>query len=334
MLTVTSASASKSALLLSPCLSWAVEGAREYRDENADTTKRDKGSLFHKGMDIYYRGGYNARSKIVANDRVCGDSQVLEWVNVAQTWSIGHLEPRCVKIRSEVYVATNFATGSVHTDNRVHDRKYPKKPGFLPGTADLVCVLADGGLLVADWKTGSGTGADKQLLSLAVGLQQTFKRPDGGLRPVTLMVLYAGDTDDGCVHPVEWAVTDSDLQAHQHAMAGRLALINAATQPVVGIHCTQLYCPHLAYCKGVGEIMSDMAQKSLPVVQNLHTITDQPISDEEAGYTMERIYAAKRQYEYLMSGIKKYIDGGGRAVSGEFEYKKTTTGFRWVKNGK
>lgn len=329
-----SASASKSALLLSGCLTWAAPGAAEYRDENADTTKRDKGSLFHKGMDIYYSGGCNPHSEVMANAAVSHDSQVLEWVNVAQIWSIDHLEPRCESIHSEVYVGFHFGEGLVHTDRTVLNRKYPKQPGFLPGTADLVCVLSDGGLLVADWKTGGGAGADKQLLTLAVGLREVYRTPAGDLRPVTLSVLYAGDTDDGAVHPVEWTVTESDLQAHRHAMAERMALLDEVTRhldPVVGIHCTQLYCPHLAYCKGIGDVVTDLAHRSLPIAPSLNTITDQPISDEEAGYTMERIYAAKRQYEYLMSGIKKYIDGGGRAVAGDFEYKKTTTGFRWVK---
>ncbi len=326
-----SASASKSALLLSGCLTWALPGAAEYRDENADTTKRDKGSLFHKGMDLYYAKGRKPASELEAYAEVCSNEQVLGWVQTAVAWSIDHLEPRCESIYSEVYVGFNFSTGEVHTDKRVRNRKYPKKPGFLPGTADLVCVLQDGSLLIADWKTGGGTGADKQLLSLACGLREVYRTSSGDLRPVLLSVLYAGDTDDGCVHPVEWAVTDSDLRAHQHAMAERLANIDVLRSPVVGIHCTQLYCQHLAYCKGVGEIVADLAHKSLPVVQSVHSITDQPISDEEAGYTMERIYAAKRQYEYLMSGIKKYIDGGGRAIAGEHEYKKTTTGFRWVK---
>lgn len=332
-----SVSASKSALVLSPCLHWASDSAREYDDELSNHEKRDKGTMFHAGMDGHYSGG----------DSRVRDLEVQLWVDAAVQWSETFLEPRCEKILSEVYVGYNFKSGYVHTDPTVHDRKYPKMRGFVPGTADLVCILKTGELLVADWKTGSGTGVEAQLLTLACGLRKVYLQPDGSIRTILLAALYAGETSDRCVHPVEWAVSESDLLAHEHAMAERLARVNKPNEPVVGIHCSQLYCPHLAYCAGIGAIVADMAEspkgaKGAPngllrpeaLVKGKperYQMTDMPISDEEAGFTMERAYAAKRQYEYLMAGIKRYVNGGGRAVAGDFEYKQTTTGFRWVK---
>ncbi len=319
-------SASKSALLLSPCLRWTGPDAREYREENTDTSKRDKGTAFHDSMDEYYKTAVVGRIR---------DLEVQLWADAAAAWSKEHLEPRCSEIHSEVYVAFNFATGEVHSDATVFNRKYPDKLGYLPGTADLVCVLHTGELYVADWKTGGGTGADKQLMSLALGLRSLpqFMVGTVSVRPVILSVLYAGP--DG-VHPHEWAVTEGDLLSHQHAMAFQLADVGIRNEPVVGIHCTQLYCNHLAYCPGITNIVEELSEspQALLPPSNLtkrFSMTDQPISDEEAGYTMERITAARRQMKYYEECIRKYVMSGGRALTGDFEFSQTNSGFRWVK---
>ncbi len=255
-----SVSASKSALLLSPCLRWAGPLGKEFRDEFASVTKRDKGILFHGGMDIYYAGGAKPSSELTAKAAVCDDAEVVGWVDKAVAWSIDHLEQRCKQIATEVYVASNFATGEVHTDPSVRDRGYPDKPGFTPGTADLVCILRDGSLLVGDWKTGGSAGADKQLLSLAYGLSKVYRTDAGGLRPVILAVLHAGP--DG-VLPNEWEVSESDLQAHADAMAFQLADVGVRNDAVIGSHCTQLYCPHLAYCPGVQHVVEELGRDGL-----------------------------------------------------------------------
>lgn len=52
-------SASKSALILSPCLAWARTGAEAYNEERVDRqdhTARDNGTKFHSIMDAYYKG--------------------------------------------------------------------------------------------------------------------------------------------------------------------------------------------------------------------------------------------------------------------------------------
>lgn len=320
-------SASKSALLLSPCLRWAWEGARLYEDEFADTTKRDKGINFHSGIERYFRSGeLDAMSEIKPNW-----DDVAEWLCLAIGWVRQHLEPRCESIHPEVYVAYNFDTGAHHIDPTVHNREYPEMPGFLPGTADLVCVLRDGSLLVADWKTGGGTGADKQLLTLALGLRNVFRKADGTTREVRLSVLYVGD--DG-VHPVEWVVTESDLLAHQHAMAFQLADVGVRTDAVPGIHCSQLYCPHLAYCPGISATVvsaSEAPQGLLPEASLVRTYPIQaaPTGPEHAGYIMERVTAAKRQMAFLETRIKAYASNGGRVIAGDFEYSKGKDGFRW-----
>lgn len=55
----TQPSASKSALILSPCLAWARIGAAGYDESRVDledTSARDNGTEFHRLMDEYYRG--------------------------------------------------------------------------------------------------------------------------------------------------------------------------------------------------------------------------------------------------------------------------------------
>ncbi len=320
-----SASASKSALLLSPCLRWAAPGMREYEDEFADTTKRDKGTLFHSALDRYYKDGEKWL-------KVCAHSaEVTGWARDAIVWSREHLEPRCSEIHSEVYVAFNFATGEVHHDRAVLNRKYPDKPGFLPGTCDLVCVLNDGRLYVADWKTGGGTGADKQLLTLALGLRKVFRKEDGSLRDVALCVLYAGTEG---VRPHEWEVTGDELSAHQIAMRFQLLDVGTRVEPVPGIHCTQLYCNHLAYCPGITatvEAAAESPEGLLPAERLVrkYDISSAPSNAAHAGAIMERVTAAKRQLDFYQERVRKWCETGNKCVAGDFEYSKQKDGFRW-----
>jgi hypothetical protein len=339
------ASASKSALLLSPCIRWAWEGAKPYEDEFADTTKRDKGTNFHSGMEVYYEHGEAAAIKVPKSEW----PDVAAWLCLAIGWSKEHLEPKVAhkhgpELYPEVYVAYNFDTGQVFSDPAVKARKYPEMPGFLPGTADLVCILSDGSLLVADWKTGGGTGADKQLLTLALGMRELFRHADGSYRLVRLAILYVGD--DG-VHPVgvgtpekpgagwlEYSVSESDLVSHQHAMAFQLADVGVRKDAVPGIHCTQLYCPHLAYCPGVSNVVegaSEAPEGLLPAgrLVRRHNIQDAPRDEEHAGYVMERVTAAKRQMDFYEKRIREWHLAGNRVVAGDFEYSKGKDGFRW-----
>ncbi len=295
---------------------------REYEDAYADTTKRDKGTAFHLIMERYYSKEPSDAPRW---------PEVTDWAHKAVAWSLEHLEPRCDYIYPEVYVATNFGTGEVHADPNVKNRQYPKMSGYLPGTADLVCILADGSLLVADWKTGGGTGADKQLLTLAYGLRTVFPLPNGNHREVRLAVLYAGE--DG-VRPHEWAVTSYELEAHRIAMYFQLADIGKRTEPVPGIHCTQLYCPHLAYCPGISATVESAAESPeglLPKERLVrrYDISTAPTGPQHAGAIMERVTAAKRQMAFYEQRVRSYIDDGGRCLAGEFEFSKGKDGFRW-----
>lgn len=333
-------SLSKSALVLSPCIRWASDEAVQYDEAFSDTSKRDKGILFHDTMDMVAKNHGQFKPNVYGLVRRSEHTaEVQPWVDKAIQWFSNVLWPRCESVQSEVYVAYNFATQEVHTDATVQGRNYPDILGHVPGTADLVCLLHTGELLVADWKTGGGVGADKQLMSLACGLRHVYRDSSGLLPKVRLAVLYAGEADHTGtgVQVSEWAVTEEELVAHELSMAFQLADVESGkrSEAVIGIHCTQLYCPHLGHCSGVAEIVGNMSDKLLEPEQLLRKtkwpLTVKPQSDEEAGSVMEQAYAAKRQYEYIMAGVKKYVSDGGRAPAGDFEYKQTDRGFRWVK---
>jgi len=308
---------------------------KEFEDIYANTVKRDNGTSFHSGMDAYYRdlSKYGCEGGAALDAWQPREPKVANWVHDAIVWSEEHLEPRCQEIHSEVYVAYNFTTGEVHSDPSVRDRRYPEITGFLPGTCDLACILLSGRLYVADWKTGGGTGADKQLLTLALGLRKLFPWPDGTPRAVTLAILYTGETVSG-VHPVEWDVTDEELERHRHDMSLQLMDVGVRTEAVPGIHCTQLYCNHLAYCPGITstvEDASESAQGLLPKERLVrrYAIHEAPTGDAHAGSIMERVTAAKRQLDFYEKRVRAYCDNGGRAIAGDFEYRKGKDGFRW-----
>lgn len=259
------------------------------------------------------------------------------------------LLPRCEVVMSEVAISINWATGEAEILEGVTGRQYPSKDGFQYGTADLVCILNTGELLIADWKTGGTDGATEQLMSLACGFQKCLpgvsEKGDVTSRNVRIACLKV--TEEG-VDPDERAVSDEQLANHWLGMEMAWAAKDEPNEPVPGIHCSQLYCPHLAYCSAVCGVVEDAADEdtaamvkagkepllSHSALTKKFKMTDTPRSDEEAGFVMARVTAAKRQMKYYESIVKDYINNGGRATAGNYEYRETGSGFRWGRNYK
>ena len=165
-----------------------------------------------------------------------------------------------------------------------------------------------------------------------------YVNQDGTMLKVRLDVLYAGESaGDVGVFPHEWAVEDCDIEAHEHAMAFQLADIGVRIDPVPGIHCTQMYCQHLAYCPAIPGAVVDAGLKLVKPDSLLKKVTmemtDEPSSDEHAGYIGAMIAASKRQLEYYNNGLRHYAEQGGRIIAGDMELRQTNSGFRWVKKG-
>jgi hypothetical protein len=101
---------------------------------------------------------------------------------------------------------------------------------------------------------------------------------------------------------------------------------------VPGIHCTTLYCPHLAYCPAV---LATVEQSTKSDKQELGcgVFTDSPTNNADAGFTMASISAARRQMKYVEANIKKWVkDGHGKVISGQYEWSDGNTGWRWKKS--
>ncbi len=236
---------SKSALLLSPCTTWAGQGARWYDESKRDpedTVARDDGILFHDRMDLYNNSGPIG----LYTDK----EHINRWLDLAVAWTRDHLWPRCNESYSEVAVAINWSTGNVYELNGVRNREYPRDshPGCQFGTADLMCHLKDNGLLIADWKTGGNDGAEEQLLSLACAFDKLYPGREVSISCISV-------NSEG-VWPHERKVSKEELASHWDAMAFTWEDVIAnrvSNKPEPGIHCTKLYCPHLAYCTAISD---------------------------------------------------------------------------------
>ncbi len=272
------------------------------------------------------------------------DKNLTKLLKNAKQYFAQVLLPRCDVVMSEVAISINWSEQKAEILPEVKERNYPVRDGWQNGTADLVCILKDGTLLVADWKTGGSDGATEQLLSLACGFQLCLTLPvegvegpgtPGQVRSVRIAVL---SVDNEGVWPVETAVTQEQLANHWLAMEMAWADRDGKNAPVPGIHCTQLYCPHLAYCTAVTGLVEEAASMDkesnlIPVsaLGKKFRMTDSPRSDEEAGYVMSRVAAARRQQKYYESCMKDYIQKGGRVIAGQHEWRETGNGYRWGK---
>lgn len=262
------------------------------------------------------------------------------------------LLPRCETVMSEVAISINWAEGKAEILHSVKNRDYPDRDGWQNGTADLVCILKDGSLLIADWKTGGTDGATEQLLSLACGFQRcltvTLSKTSDPAQDVqvfrTVRISCLKVTEEG-VDPDERAVSLEQLNNHWFAMEMAWGQKDNKNAPVPGIHCTQLYCAHLAYCSAVSGLVEEAAGEDderlkssgeeplLPAEALVRgrkaRMTDKPRSDDEAGYVMSRVAAARRQQKYYESCMKEYIAKGGRVTAGNYEWRETGSGYRW-----
>jgi hypothetical protein len=329
----TAPSLSKSALLLSPCIAWAGPQARWYDEDKVeakDTEKRDKGTLYHKRIDIFAKGDDNGLSPT-------GFSDVDVLLRHGAKYLDEQLIPRTDQFLSEPAIGINWVTGETKILLDVKDREYPNLKGWQYGTADLVMVLNDGSLLVADWKTGGTDGAEEQLLSLACAFQKAWPNLQVQ-RKVRISCLQVNEHG---VWPHEREVSQEELANHWDAMRFAWEDIGKKYDPKPGIHCVALYCPHLAYCSSITDVVVESAggqagREGEPLVKASDLVkgrrlTDTPIDDEEAGFTMAMTSASRRQLDYWTESMKAYIASGGRVIQGQYEWSKGGNGYRWRK---
>jgi hypothetical protein len=218
------ATASKAALLLSGCVWWARHEA-----EWVYTTSpaADKGTRFHAAIAHYIDSG--------EVPPMADDIEAL--FKSARAWVDGFGRD---KLSAEVALAWDHAAD---TARRVDapSRGYPKAPGCLYGTADVVAVnrALRVGYLV-DWKSGDGSGATPQLRTLAMMLARSE-----GLDSVTVEALEVSAV--GVTAVCRETLDSLALDAHAGELADAIAAIPTA-EPTPGPHCGELYCACRATC--------------------------------------------------------------------------------------
>lgn len=315
------ATASLSALLTSPCVRWAAAEAVWYDESfSGDTTKRDKGTDFHNGMDAHARGGAY----------VTADHEVAYWLRNGRDWFDKLLAPRCQTIQTELVFGINFATGEAVSLSTVKNREYPQIEeyrDFLWGTADTVAILVGGPLLIADYKTGKGGGTEEQLLTLANAAQRCMLTEDGTKRPVRISGVYVRD---GKIVPEERAVLQSELDAHYDGMSFAVSSVGTRMEPVPGVHCTALYCPHLAHCPATHKAVDELVPAQ-SLVKSFR-MTERPYNADHAGWMGERLQAAKRQLAYYTDTMKAYVNAGGIVRANGYIWDNSTGKFLWRKD--
>ncbi len=327
-------SLSKSGLLLSPCIAWAGPLSRWYDEEKVDLedmSKRDKGTCFHRAIDDFLKTGCPEAAL---------PQDVAKWLDHAIKYMKEVLGPRCESIQSEVAISVNWVERKAEVLVGVKDRNYPKREGWQNGTADLVCILKDGSLLIADWKTGGADGAKEQLLSLGVGFQFCMVDDNSYREPRKLVTLCLQVNDEG-VWPHEYNHTLEEIESHWDSMRFQWEDIGVRNTPVSGIHCTTLYCPHLAYCSAITDGTVELAEQegrkagTLMPAESLvrsNRLNDTPLSDEEAGSTMSLVSASKRQVKYVEEKLKDYVAAGGKVTAGGYTWGPGSNGWRWRKS--
>lgn len=287
---------------------------------------RPEGLTARNELDPVGGSGTSDRSADSAATELSVEEQM--WDMHAQAYVTDTLSVRYPTLLSEVAVGTNWIDAAAIIN--VQDRAYPKREGWMFGTADVVGLSEDNEeLYVGDWKTGGSEGADEQLLSLATVLFRAMNR-----LPIKRVVISVLSVTENGVKPTEREVY-AELDSHWVAMGWQwTAVQKGEAKPSPGIHCTALYCPHLSHCAAVKGLVLDASEgeKGLLAPENIvrrHHMTDRPQSDEEAGYVMERVTAARRQLNYYTEAMKEYCREGGMVLSGKYEWGPGPDGFRW-----
>ena len=297
---------SKSALAIH-CSAWLYEGARHYDESFSDSSKRDSGTRVHEAL--FTGSPANLESDDERAMFMHGKS-ALELI--LATYS---------NVQQECVYSINLQTREGAAWPLLKDRKYPEAPTHVVfSTADVVAVR-EGELLVADFKTGEGEGVKEQLMTLALSIVCSKQHGNAPPGKITLRAIYL--KPEG-FRTKDWDVTIADLFEHKDVLSN--VIDDQSYRP--GPHCSQLYCPHAAYCPAHREPRERLAGKEG------FEWDEVPTSSEHAGKMASALKVIDRQSKYFKECLKVWHRQGNRIIDGDWELKDTDRGFRWVNNGK
>lgn len=309
--------ASKVGLLVF-CQAWAKPDA--VHDERAAAPDADRGTRGHKALADYA----TTRVRVAVADDVAADYAAgCAWID-------------SLNIAEGLMVEVAFAWDPT-TDTAEHigyDRDYSKGAGRLCGTADLVMVARMNGVVVGamvwDWKFGNSYESGPQLRALGLMVARTF-----GIEQVTVAALDIGP--EGVRE-----LCREDLDAFALAtIAGELAELRAlipTSEPQVGAHCAELFCPAKLSCPLIDQATPDLGGVEVIPADKLvrrkpFKLTDPIETAEHAAWATGVISLMLGKLESLKDEIKAKVakhTGGwqledGRTLEERFSTVKATT---------
>lgn len=301
------ATMSQSALAMSGCTLWTSPASRWYRDDLGNTEKRDRGTEFHTYPAQEIAG---APRPMPSND-----PQMVRMVSHSIRWIRDNLT-LAEWVMSEVAFGLNVITGKGDV-LIISDREYPDEHDTFFGTADVVAKVGPETLLIGDWKTGLGIGAEYQLLSLAAAASRSCP----WAKTFRLISLFV---DPYGVDPKERVYSLEEVEAYSINLRRALSVITPAKPSSA---CIRHYCPHLAFCPATDDAIRGLLKETMPSIKFTDTVTDA----KQAAVQVRAAQAAKRAAEHYLEAAKEFLKKGGRVVDGECEWKQTDNGVRWVK---
>ena len=244
-------SASKSALLYSPCTAW-LHPAAEW--DEASSEAADHGTEVHKAIEIALNG--SPTDPIGGFEEYTGPAvKWLEGILGASPYSLSGLT-----VEPSISVQQN-GLGHILSTGR---ESYPKEPGYLNGTADVVYIPFDKKTcIVVDWKTGDPYKAKDQLMTIAALLSAVCPS-------IQRYALYSAKVEPGrTLTGLSLSCTGDEAKAILADLKARMAA--APGKHVIGEHCYELYCPHRFSCKAMSDVYG-VEGLEVPSDQNIHKL--------------------------------------------------------------
>jgi Protein of unknown function (DUF2800) len=259
--------------------SWTLPSCRWENPEAA------LGTVFHSFVEAWYKRGHEAAlAEAPADDR--------DWLKSL------NLDPLPRNVESEVPLGWHAVTDdAVRYDLNGEHRAYPAD-GYYHGTADIVGLLGDDAVLVADLKRFGGRKTAEKSGQLAM-LALAACRLTGRDRAVVMHL---------APKPGGWRVDRAELDGFDleawAARFRRLAERLSALQPgrlealTAGDHCT--YCPSLVYCPAQASLVRQFS--AVPPETLSERISAVP--DEEAGALWEQVTLAEKLVEKAKKSLQ------------------------------
>lgn len=265
--------------LLAACGWWARPEA-EWFDVAGPSAER--GNRFHEPIDRYIKTGVREE---VAEDVRAEYEVAIDWVeDYGRRYLLSEVAFAWDPVRDVAEVLKT--TGRDYAEAQAR--------GLVCGTADVVAVTSDGkAALIADWKTGDGSGAGSQLRTLALMATRALK-----LDSVTVVALEV--TAAGVREVCREDLDVFDLDAHAGELAELLAAVPTA-EPVPGPHCGERYCPARASCPAGREA----AEQLVPVDALVpHRMSVEIASPDHAAWMLDRVRLVEAACKSVKDAIK------------------------------